>query len=557
MKDVPTNTNSNTANYNVLNATIRMYNSFDTITNGNLKLTVGNTNGVTDGAIGTQLLTSGKWYFEATVAQAPVSSGSMWVGVSNNPVVAGLGVYNGNFYNNGYSYKSTGTKNENTSVGVAYGSSYTTGDVIGVALDIDNATITFYKNNVSQGIAFSSITSTGGFVTGVATDAGSSNNASWTVNFGQQPFVYTAPTGFLPLNTYNLSTPTILAGSQYMDATTYTGDGTTSKTVTGLNFQPDWVWTKARSQSYRHAVFDVVRGFGNVLQPSFTDAEFTDGTTAGTSFFQGVTSNGFIVGLPTSGTYSGNAGTNENGTTYVGWSWRTSNTSGVSNTAGSITSTVSANTTSGFSILTYTGNGTAGATIGHGLGVAPSMMIFKTRNGSGAWLVWHIGYNSNQAQMLLNTSAAIFNPGNGLYFNSTYPSSTVATLGTSGSTNGSGTTYVAYMFAPVAGYSAFGSYVGNGNSDGAFVYLGFRPRYIMTKSTGVEDWAIIDTSRSTYNLQGADLYADLSIAEGTSGYDILSNGIKFRSTGGSWNASGTTYIYMAFAENPFKIARGR
>jgi len=376
-------------------------------------------------------------------------------------------------------------------------------------------------------------------------------------NFGQQPFSYTPPTGFLPLNTYNLPTPTILAGNQYMDATTYTGDGTTSKTVTGLNFQPDWVWTKARSQSYRHAVFDVVRGFGNVLQPSFTDAEFTDGTTAGTSFFQGVTSSGFIVGLPTSGTYSGNAGTNENGTTYVGWSWKASNTSGVSNTQGTITSTVSANTTAGFSIVTFTTQASGTGTVGHGLGVAPSLIIQKIRTLSADWYVYSASIGAANILKLNTTDAST---AGSTIWNSTSPTSSVFSLG-----NGWAGSYstVAYCFAQVAGYSAFGSYVGNGSNDGPFIFTGFRPRYILIKrysSSAGNAWIVWDTSRSPYNVGDQILVPNSSNAEntGTLYIDILSNGFKFRSfSNGSENASGESYLYAAFAENPFKIARAR
>jgi hypothetical protein len=210
-------------------------------------------------------------------------------------------------------------------------------------------------------------------------------------------------------------------------------------------------------------------------------------------------------------------------------------------------------------VVTYSGNGTGGATIGHGLGAAPSMMIFKPRNAVGSWLVWHTGYNSNQAQMLLNSTAAIYNPGNGLYFNSTYPSSTVATLGTSSSVNDATYTYVAYMWSAIPGYSAFGSYTGNGSTDGPFIHTGFRPKFVIIKSSSnTEDWRIFDTSRSTYNIQGATLYTNDSSAENAAQlFDINSNGFKMRTTDQAVNSSGWTYIYMAFAEHPFKNSLAR
>jgi hypothetical protein len=317
------------------------------------------------------------------------------------------------------------------------------------------------------------------------------------------------------------------------------------------------VWQKSRSQSYRHNLYDAVRGFGQHLQPSFPDAENTVGTAVGTSFFLGATSTGFTVGVPTSGTYSGNLGTNENGTTYVGWAWNAGGST-VTNTAGSISAQVRANPTAGFSVVTYTGNATAGATIGHGLGVAPRMVIVKERGNSNIWAVGHSGLTSWAYHVRLNAVNAQSNADNA--WNSTAPSSSVFTVGDITGVNRSGGTYVAYCFAEIAGFSAFGRYTGNGSSNGAFVHTGFRPKFIMIKSRSVESWELFDTSRSSFNQAVALLEADSSVAENTSStsaIDILSNGFKQRNTRAATNSTGGDYIYMAFAEMPFKYTRAR
>jgi hypothetical protein len=250
-----------------------------------------------------------------------------------------------------------------------------------------------------------------------------------------------------------------------------------------------------------------------------------------------------------------NNSTNGSGQTYVGWNWK-ANGSGVSNTAGSITSTVSANTTSGFSIVTYTGTSVS-ATVGHGLGVAPSMVIVKSRSTTDGWFVYNqnIG-NTQYLRLNTNDAAATFN-----LWQSTSPTSTVFSIATDPTVNLSGATYVAYCFAPIAGYSAFGSYTGNGSADGAFIYTGFRPAYVIVKpSSNAGAWWINDNKRDPYNVNDHRLNANTSDAEATSGFvqqDFLSNGFKWRNADSAWNGSGVTYIYMAFAENPFKYALAR
>jgi hypothetical protein len=347
-----------------------------------------------------------------------------------------------------------------------------------------------------------------------------------------------------------LPTPTIGAttatqAGKYFNPVLYTGNGT-GQSITGVGFQPDFTWIKSRSNALSHGLYDAVRGVQKQLISNSTAAETTE-TTGLTAFG----SDGFTTGLLLQ--------LNTITATYVAWNWK-ANGSGSTNTAGSITSTVSANNTSGFSVLTYTGTGTA-ATIGHGLGIAPSMLIFKSRsNGSENWNVYHksIGTSNN---ILLNTTGAMFN--DTAFINNTAPTSSVLSVGGSGSTGtnqGSGT-YVCYAFAEVAGYSKFGSYTGNASTDGPFVYCGFRPAFVLFKRTdATSDWWMYDTKRSPSNEIQIILWPNYSDAEATGAsiaIDILSNGFKPRSSNATFNGTGGTYIYMAFAENPFKYSLAR
>jgi len=335
-------------------------------------------------------------------------------------------------------------------------------------------------------------------------------------------------------------------GRTAMAATLYSGNNSTQSVVNavnGVSMQPDMVWIKSRNISgANHVVTDSVRGVNRFVLPNLTDAEFNIANTL-TSF----NSNGFSLGNTA---YDFNI----SGNNYVAWQWRAGGTA-VTNTAGSITSSVSANTTAGFSVVTYTGTG-ANATVGHGLGVAPSMVIVKRRNtGGNSWRVYHRSLTSAAYSVELNTTSAQALTAD--VWNSTAPTSTVFSIGTGSDVNASTSTYVAYCWSEVAGYSKFGSYTGNGSSDGPFVYLGFRPRFILTKgSSTTGSWWLYDTSRSTFNEMTDLLRPDLSNADVTQGFcDGLSNGFKIRNTGN--NNSGQTYIYMAFAENPFAYANAR
>jgi hypothetical protein len=385
------------------------------------------------------------------------------------------------------------------------------------------------------------------------TNSGSNSWNPANFNFGQQPFSYTPPSGFVRLNTFNLPTPTIGAtastmADDYFNAVLYTGNGTTNA-ITGVGFQPDFVWVKSRSDAYFHGLYDAVRGAGST-KGLYSNDTVAEGTYSAFQNLVSFDSNGFTLGA-TSNTNNINA----NASTFVAWNWK-ANGAGSTNTNGSINSTVSANTTAGFSVVTYTGNGTAGATVGHGLGATPSMVIVKKRSGVADWPVQHISLGPNASLRLNGTNATANEP----WWNSTAPSSTVFTLGNSNTINQSSETFVSYCFAPVAGYSAFGSYTGNGSTDGPFVYTGFRPRYVMTKrSDAVESWRIGDAARSPYNAVVLELFANLSNAEenNSNPIDYLSNGFKIRTSSSSHNASGGTYIYMVFAENPFKYSNAR
>ena len=537
MTDVPTNTSSTVANYCVLNPISKT--SSTTISSGNLDVT---TSSINQAAGGTVAVNSGKYYFEATVGTT--TSGNTYFGIAT--IDFDETRYSGGAY---VLYMSNGQKY--TTSASAYGSSYVQGDILGCAVNCDTGTVTFYKNNVSQG-DITGVSMTTPWKASLQTSV--TITTAWNFNFGQRPFAYTPPTGFVALNTYNLPTPTIGAtnttlANSYMDATLYTGTSTYPRSVTNAaGFQPDLVWVKGRNTTYANILYDSVRGTGTSksLCSNITSAEGNYSTFANLSSFN---SNGFTVGSTSSTNIL-----NDSSANFVAWQWKASGTT-VSNTDGSITSTVSANTTSGFSVVTYTGNGSAGATVGHGLGVAPAMMIFKSRNAAANWDIYHQSLGNNKYLLLDSTAAA----GTSAWLNNTSPSSTVFTLGNLSDTNTNGQTMVAYCFAEVAGYSKFGSYTGNGSSDGPFIYCGFKPAMIWTKpSSNIGAWNVLDNKRGPYNVNQPYLQQNSSNAEATVDYvDFLSNGFKIRYNGSTPNGSGQTIIYIAFAENPFKYANAR
>ena len=328
---------------------------------------------------------------------------------------------------------------------------------------------------------------------------------------------------------------TINKSTDYFNTKLYTGNGGT-QAVTGVGFQPDWVWLKSRSDAYSHQLFDAVRGTTKLLTSEATDAEQTiSGVTAfGTD--------GFTVGS--------DAGSNGNTKTYVSWNWKAGTGQGSSNTDGSINTTyTSANTTAGFSIATWSGTGSAG-TIGHGLGVVPEVAVIKSRtNASDWWGMYHHKLGNNKAVWWNDNSEQATRT----YWNNTTPTASVFSVDGSRSVNGSGENLVGYFFAGKKGYSKFGIYTGNGNADGTFVYTGFKPAWILIKraTTGTQNWYLWDSKRLGYNIDNNHLQVNGTDAEGTADtLDILSNGFKIRESGAGTNNSGETYIYMAFAEEP-------
>ena len=321
--------------------------------------------------------------------------------------------------------------------------------------------------------------------------------------------------------------------NDYFNTKLYTGNGST-QSITGVGFAPDMVWTKKRSATDFHAINDKVRGALKILFPNTSDAEDTSSGCL-TSF----DSDGFSLGS--------NSGFNANTATFASWNWF-ANGSGSSNTDGSITSTVSANTTAGFSIVTYTGTGSA-ATVGHGLGSAPSVIIQKKTSASATWLVKHPAIGTNGYIRLDSTAASATDSA---IWNNADPTSTVFSIGTDSTINASGATSVAYCFAEKTGFSKFGSYTGNASTDGSFIYTGFAPAFIITKITsGVDSWFMYDNKRSPFNVRGKYLVADGTGTDSNAdAYDFLSNGFKVKSTATSFNGNGSTYVYMAFAEAP-------
>jgi hypothetical protein len=532
MIDSPTLTSATVANYCVFNSLA----SAGTFSNANLNLAVGST-AESSGLATIALPSTGKYYWEVTVTAV----GSDYL----------IGIYDGSNTTNPsasgtfYVYRNTGQKQQSGST-TSYGSSYTTNDIIGVAVDMDAGTITFYKNNTSQGQAFSGISGSNFRPTTYLY-----NNASAAINFGQRPFTYTPPSGYVRLNTFNLPDSTIVKGNTVMDATTYTGTGASLSVTNAGAFKPDFVWVKGRSGATDHAWYDSVRGTTKQIESNTQTAETTEAT--GLTAFG---TSGFTVGSL--------AQMNTSAATYVGWQWQAGQGSTTTGTGtGGITSvTQSVNATAGFSIVTYTGSGSNG-TVTHGLGVAPKMIIVRIRNGTtNNWRVYNSSLTSASYFLYLNGTQP--EGSDATLWNSTAPTSSVFSLGTNGDVNASTYNYVAYCWSEIAGFSKFGKYTGNGSSDGTFVYTGFRPKFVMIKSINLSDenWTIFDTSRNTYNLTDLQLFPNLTNADlnGTARgavLDLLSNGFKLRGTNGEVNSSSGTYIYMAFAENPFKNANAR
>jgi hypothetical protein len=532
---------------------------------------------------------TGKYYAEFYLSATP---GTAYVGYypsTESAIMTKVWVPSGNrtwltsnlasYAQNGYLYKDGSSTS-------SWGSTFTTGDIIQIAIDADNDAVYYGKNNTWQnsGNPESGASKTGAARTSIPKNvfpavghANGSGTVTWKANFGQDStfggtisaggnadangfgdFKYAPPSGYLALCSANLPISDDIDPAQTDDnypgkqfgIVTWTGNQPTGQTVSGLGFKPDLIWAKMRSSSQNNQLFDSSRlntrgtptPFG--LRSDTTGAEFDDQTEGnGNPIIASFDTDGFTLG--TSG-----SGPNDNNRTYVAWCWRANGGTTSTNNDGSTTSTVQANPKAGFSIITYAGNG-SNRTIGHGLSSAPDFMIFKDRNTDSNWVAYARSQGAGNRGQMNNTNAW---GSSSTSFQSTDPTSSVISLGTSGGTNASGNNFVCYAWHNVEGFQKFGTYIGNYNTDGTFIYTGFRPRMLFVKrSDATNSWFVWDTARTTFNKMNSYLYWDLSNAEET-GYaiDVLSNGFKLRGQNNATNNSGGTFVYGAWGDVPFK-----
>ena len=504
------------------------------------------------------LPTSGKWYWEMT-ATTVNTAGYLATGLyhaTGSLTSAAVATAQGRWY------AATGYGN-----GGGWGATYDDGDIIGIAVDMDSGKIWAAKNNTWQASG-DPVAGTNpmysDLLTAYSADGWSPVCANWQsgntadFNFGQRDFEYTPPTGFSALNTRTLPAPSIKDGSQHFDMVLYQAASSNGTYTHGnLAFRPDFTWIKNRDNVERHFLIDVIRGNTNITDKFLTSVS---GATEGANGISGTTFSVTDTGYQFVETSIGSGELYFNSRTYVGWNWLAGG-SGSSNTDGTITSTVSANPTAGFSIVTYTGNNSSSATVGHDLNATPAMIILKARAGTNAQNNWYVWHQSLSANRNVNLNTTMYERGTD-YFSSgiiAAPTNTTTFGFTAGSNllnvNENNTTYVAYCFAEIEFYSKFGSYTGNGNNDGAgpFVWCGFKPAFIVMKSSSAstsDNWRMYDDKRLGYNPDASVLYPNLTNQESVSDHvDILSNGFKLRSNNN--NSSGVTYIFFAFASNPF------
>ena len=519
---------SNYATFNPLD------HSGSTFTNGNLEASVGG--GGNSGVYGNIGITSGKYYWE--VKPVTIQESSIMIGIADlNKPLDQRQWYDANGWGY-YSYNGYLWNNANSS---AFGASYSTSDVLGFAANMDAGTVAIYKNNSLQG------TITGLSGKNIVPYIGNGSSTSGQVvqiNFGQRPFTYTAPSGYKCLCTANLPEPTIADGSQYFDTHLYTGNSSASQSLT-LPFEPGMMWHKKRDSGSSHYIHDAIRGFANnkAVIPNRTNTEGYN------SFYYSLSLSGTTL---TAGDTNGGNEWNANNGTYVNWLWK-GGSSTVTNTSGSITSQVRANTSAGFSTCTYTSpNSSSNQSFGHGLNAKPDLILVKNRDNTYNWDIYHssLGYNSS----LIFTSAGTRSAG----FSAEPTSSVVNTQHdyTHVGTN----KYVAFCWTAIEGYSAMGSYVGTNSTDGPFIFTGFRPAFVLLKCTSSSGtyWTISDNKRLGYNPDQDLLFPNSNDSENVTSYmDFVSNGFKLRINSSFANASGSTFVYAAFAEHPFKTARAR
>jgi|TARA_Y100000033_G_scaffold26211_1_gene24898 hypothetical protein len=548
--DVPTNGNSSddsgaggevSGNYATLNANTGYP---WTLSNGNLECTAP-TSPSSGHCPATIFVNSGKWYAEVTTVNNTDDHAVVGVVKLGAPTNNRIG------NNGGAGWEPERDRKraiDGTTTSPFFNVTYTDNVItLGLALDMDDGTLDIYVNGSLVGELISGLS---GYYTFAVGDTVSSQQPSYKINFGQRPFAYSAPSGFKTLCTANLPTPTIAQGKDYFNAVLYTGTGSNPRAVTGVGHSSDFVWIKARNAAAGHAIMDSVRGTGtNALASHTTSAEGTETYGQMSSF----DSDGFTVTFSSNGEQN----VNFNNRTYVAWSWEAASST-ASNTDGSITSSVRANTSAGMSVVGFTGNGSA-ATIGHGLNAAPELILLKNRQTTQLWYAYSKELGAAKYLYLNQTDGAVSDVG---MWNNVEPTSSVFTVGSYALSNN----YIAYCFTPVAGYSAMGSYTGNGSSaNGTFVWTGFRPRWVLIKATSIagQSWYILDAARDPHNLTANKLEANSANSENaspntatTNSLDFLSNGFKLRTSNDGTNQSSATYIYFAIAENPFQANGG-
>ena len=513
-------------------------------------------------------MTTGKWYWEVLAHTMGGSAGN--IGICNS-------LHRGGTDGTGVFYDNTGKRNAVSYLyaTTTYGASYTNGDIIGVAFDADNETVTFYKNNSSQGAVGSVLTTANGGYFAAAGDAQNATTYKYVANFGQDSsfagnktaqgntddngvgdFYYSPPSGYLALCSSNLPDPTLSPNqteqaTDYFNTVLYTGNGT-GQTISGVGFQPDWTWNKNRDATDFHIVQDSSRGAGKEIFPN-DDADEETYSTSITSW----NTDGFVLGS--------REPINANGEDYVSWNWKANGGTTTSDSTGSLTVSRQTSSEAQFSIITGTTSNVEAndhtETFGHGLSGTPDFILLKPRSlDNSLWSVWTSAVAINDVQGL------VWNNNNGLFTNSSYRTiqvtSTLVKIGRQAVENNS-TTFVCYAFKEIEGYSRFGTYESNNAADGSFVYTGFRPAFLMTKDIdrNAMSWIIYDNKRDTFN----EMNNNLNIGTNTEPYDssnssidFLSNGFKFRDGSSSWNNYSTeTYIYMAFAAQPFKFSNAR
>jgi len=529
------------------------------LANGNLNVSSGTDSWPT--VYGTMGASSGKFYFEATNTDQ-----TRWgLGWSSTAFKAGVS----DSFNDGYfAYSQDPLTRYETGTNSSINGSpaFDTSKTLQVAIDITAGKIWYGINNTwvnndsgSAGDPANGSNPISTFTGGTTMFPKVINNlGNVSVNWGQQGFTYTPPTGFETLSTSNLADPTIKLPNEHFGTLVYAGDGSASRTISdtsSVNFTPDWVWVKNRSQADWHILSDVVRGFdGKTLYSNTAGAEH-DASGSGENGYISAAANGGFTATDSDGSVGGNL--NANSENYVAWNWKGGG-AGSANTTGDIDSTVSANASAGFSIVKYTGNGTLGQSVGHGLGIAPKIVIFKNRSRSSR--NWEINYvhptDGSLDYIYLNLDVGKGGGSLGI----SNPTSSVFYVTNGNDSNQSGDDIIAYCFANVEGYSKFSSYEGIGGTDGPFVHTGFRPVYVLIKNVDSDSrwWVIKTTKIPGYNPHAPALFTNNANAEtNESSIDILSNGFKVRNNGSYTNENGSTHIYLAFAEFPFKYANAR